>query len=70
MVSDVLLISYIACAITTLLAMKFRSQPIMLVSSVGLLVSSVMTYQELENILPTALMIFLSFSQFLVLRGD
>lgn len=70
MVSDALLISYIACAITTLLAMKFRSQPIMLVSSVGLLVSSVMTYQELENILPTALMIFLSFSQFLVLRGD
>lgn len=70
MVSDALLISYIACAITTLLAMKFRSQPIMLVSSVGLLVSSVMTYQELENILPTALMIFLSFAQFLVLRGD
>lgn len=70
MVSDALLISYIACAITTLFAMKFRSQPIMLVSSVGLLVSSVMTYQELENILPTALMIFLSFSQFLVLRGD
>lgn len=70
MVSDALLISYIACAITTLLALKFRSQPIMLVSSVGLLVSSVMTYQELENILPTALMIFLSFSQFLVLRGD
>ena len=70
MVSDALLISYIACAITTLLAIKYRSQPIMLVSSVGLLVSSVMTYQELENILPTALMIFLSFSQFLVLRGD
>lgn len=70
MVSDALLISYIACAITTLLAIKYRSQPIMLVSSVGLLVSSVMTYQELDNILPTALMIFLAFSQFLVLRGD
>ena len=70
MVSDALLLSYIACAITTLLALKFRSQPMMLVSSVGLLVSSVMTYQEVDNILPTALMIFSAFAQFIIMRGD
>ena len=70
MVSDALLISYVACAIITALALKFKSQPMMLVSSIGLMVSAAMTYQELEEVLPTLLMIFLAFAQFLILRGD
>lgn len=70
MVSDALVISYIACAIITALSFKFKSQPMMLVSSIGLMVSAAMTYQELEEVLPTLLMIFLAFSQFLILRGD
>lgn len=70
MISDALLLSLILCAILSILALKFKNQPMMLISSIGLLICATMAYRELSEILPTIILIFIAFSQFLILRSN
>lgn len=70
MISDALLITLIVSGVISVLAMRYRSQPMMLVSSIGGLISAAMIYQELTSAAPCILLIFLSFAQFLLLRSE
>lgn len=69
MISDGLLISLIACAILTLISLRYRSAAVAFVASVGILISSLITFQETDSFLAMALLMMVSFSTFILASG-
>lgn len=63
---DVTLVSMVICVALSLIGFKFRSMPVMVVSSLGWMVVAFQIYGELESVLPMALIIMLSVSQVLM----
>ena len=71
MVTDGLIIALVFSGVLALLAYKKNSLPIMFVSSVGWTICALQIYQQLEEILPMALLLMLAASQFLIVtRGE
>lgn len=69
MISEGLIISYFACAVLSIIGFKYRSLPVIFISSLGVMISGLLTYQETQAVLPLALMLMISFSQFIIIGG-
>lgn len=54
----------------TILAVRMRSLPIMFISSLGWLISALQVYQQLDEMLPMALMLMLAFGQFFLVNPE
>lgn len=67
MISEGLIISYIACAVLMLISYRYKSIAASFVASVGTLVSALLTFQETQAVLPMLLLIMIAFSSFILI---
>lgn len=71
-ISDGLILSLIFSGVLLCLGAKMRSRPVIFISSLGWMVCGLQTYQQTDEVLPMALLMMISFSQFFLLdrRGE
>lgn len=67
MISDGLIISFIACAILLLISYRYKSLAATFVASVGTLICALLTFQETESTLAMALLMMIAFSSFILI---
>lgn len=53
-----------------LLGLKMKALPVIFISSLGWLIAGLQVYQQTEEVLPMALLLMLSFSQFFLVRRE
>lgn len=53
-----------------LLGLKMKAMPVIFISSLGWLIAGLQVYQQTEEVLPMALLLMLSFSQFFLVRRE
>lgn len=53
-----------------LLGLKMKALPVIFISSLGWLIAGLQVYQQTEEVLPMALLLMLSFSQFFLIRRE
>jgi len=71
-ISDGLALAMLLSLLLLAIGFKMRSRPVVFVSSLGWLISSLKVYQELQDPLPMALLMMVAFAQVFVFspRGD
>ena len=67
MISDGLILSLIACAVLLIISYRYRSIAASFVASVGILISSLLSFQETDSILAMGLLMMISFSSFILI---
>lgn len=70
MITDGLIIALICSAILSLAAWKKSSLPLAFVASLGWLISALQLYQQTAELLPMALMLMISFSNFILINRE
>lgn len=53
-----------------LLGLKMKALPVIFISSLGWLIAGLQVYQQTGEVLPMALLLMLSFSQFFLVRRE
>ena len=66
--SEALALSILLSLLIMAMGWKLRSLPMVFVSSLGWMASSLMVYQEMNNVLPMALLFFIAVSQLFVVK--
>lgn len=67
MISDGLILSLIACAVLLLISYRYRSIAASFVASVGILICSLISFQETDSVLAMGLLMMVSFSSFILI---
>ena len=70
MITEGLIISYIFSAILCVIAYKLKSLPCMFISSLGWTISALMTWQQVEELLPMGLLFMLAAAQFFLVNPE
>lgn len=68
MITDGLILSLILSGVLLCVGARMRSRPVILISSLGWVVCGLQIYQQTEEVLPMALLMMLSFSQFFIVE--
>lgn len=70
MITEGLIIAFIVCAALTLLAYKMSSLPIIFISSIGLVICGLQTFQQTNEILPMLMLFIGAVGQFLLIKKE
>ena len=70
MLTDGLILSLVFSGVLLVLGYKFKSIPMLFISSLGWMISALQIYQQTAEILPMVLLIMLSIGQFMIGRSD
>lgn len=70
MITTGLIISFAVCVALTLLAYKMSSLPIIFISSIGLVICGLQTFQQTEEILPMLMLFIGAVGQFMLIKKE
>ena len=67
MITEGVLLGLVFCGVLAVLGAKKNSRPVIFVSSLGWMICGLQIFQQLDEILPTILLMMLAISQFMLL---
>lgn len=66
--TEALALSILLSLLIMLMGWRLRSLPIVFISSMGWMACSLMVYEELDSVLPMALLLFIAISQLFIIK--
>lgn len=63
MLDDITILAMLLCVALAVIGFKFRSLPVMVMSSLGWVILAIQLYQEFESVLVLALMMMVAIAQ-------
>ena len=67
MITEGVLLGLVFCGVLAVLGAKKNSRPVIFISSLGWMICGLQIFQQLDEILPTILLMMLAISQFMLL---
>jgi len=70
MITDGLMLGLLFSGVLLILGLKFQSRAVVFISSLGWMICGLQIFQQTDEILPTLLLMMLSFAQFVLIGGN